>query len=96
MVRSFIGLLFVIAVALAGGATAGEPCITDWSVAAPIVKNEGLVTVEQLTVMGKGRLDGDIVKVTLCEEKGGFAYRLVIRDAKGSLKTVSVDAKNPF
>ena len=79
-----------------GSAAAGEQCYSDWSAAAPIVKKEGLLSVEELTPVARQKLNGEIVKVTLCEAKGGFVFRLVVRGLKGDLKTVTVDAKNPF
>ena len=89
-------MVFVLALtAVSRGAAAGE-CFADWSVATPIVKKEGLVTVEELTPLAKTRFNGDVVKVTLCEENGAYVFRLVIKDGRGNLKTVTVDAKNPF
>lgn len=76
-------------------AIAGD-CYADWSVAAPIVRKEGLATVETLSAQARAKLSGDIVKTTLCEEKGGFVYRLVIRDPKGGYKSKTVDARMPF
>lgn len=86
----------VLAVATASPSAAGDACIGDWSVAAPIVRKEGLMTVEQLTPRAKQKLKGDVVKVTLCQEKGGYVFRLVVRSPSGDLQTITVDAKNPF
>jgi uncharacterized membrane protein YkoI len=73
-----------------------KACYPDWSVAAPIVKREGLIPVEQLTPLARFSLNGEILKVTLCFEAGNYVFRLVVRGAKGDLKTVTVDAKDPF
>jgi uncharacterized membrane protein YkoI len=75
---------------------AAAGCYVDWSVAAPIVRKEGLATVETLARLAQARISGDIVKTTLCEEKGGFVYRLVIRDSGGRLSNRTVDARAPF
>lgn len=87
--------LVLAATACGRGALAGE-CFADWSVASPIVKKEGLLSVEELTPLVKRRMNGDVVKVTLCQEGSGYVFRLVIKDGSGNLKTVTVDAKNPF
>ncbi len=77
-------------------AHAGESCFADWSVAAPVVKKEGLATVEQLSQLAKSSGSGDIVRTTLCQDKGDFTYRIVVKDGKGQLKTLNVDARKPF
>ncbi len=85
--------------ALVPGAPVAEAadgdCYPDWSVAAGIVEAEKLVTVDKLISGAKTSIPGDIVKTTLCEEGGKYVFRLVVRN-KGSLKTVTVDAHEPF
>jgi uncharacterized membrane protein YkoI len=71
-------------------------CIADWSEAAPIVHKEKLATVEALSRLAADKLPGSIVKTTLCEERGAFVYRLVLRDAHGRLSNHIVDARAPF
>ena len=75
---------------------ADTACYSDWSLAAPIVKQEGLTTVEELTAAARSKLKGDIVKTTLCKENGSYVYRLVVRGPNGQLTPMTVDAKNPF
>lgn len=75
---------------------AGDACIADWSVAAGVVKKEGLATVELLTRAAKSAGVGRIVRTTLCENNGKYVYRIVIRDSKGQLKSLTVDARKPF
>ncbi|MDP1639300.1 MAG: hypothetical protein Q8L61_00060 [Hyphomicrobium sp.] len=88
--------------ALVSAASAGElrnrdtRCITDWSIAAPIVHAQGLATVEALSRIAATEMPGVIVKTTLCEEKGAFVYRLLVRDAGGKLTSRTVDARQPF
>lgn len=81
----------------ARAAAAGDvACYADWSVAAPIVKQEGLATVEALTLAARAKLKGDILKTTLCRENGVYVYRVVLRGADGRLTQVTVNAKSPF
>lgn len=94
-------LIAVILATLAMGAPAavragGETCIADWSVAAGVVRKEGLITVEQLLQLAKKSGAGDIVRTTLCEGGGSFVYRIVVKDGKGQLKSIVVDARKPF
>jgi uncharacterized membrane protein YkoI len=89
-----VGLSLVGALNLSRASAAG--CYSDWSIAAPIVRKEGLATVETLARRAQTEIPGDIVKTTLCEEKGGFIYRLLIRDPKGRLTNKKVDARAPF
>lgn len=72
-------------------------CITDWSVAAPIVYKEKLVTVEALSRLAADKISGSvIVRTALCEENGAFSYRIVVRDGRGRLSSHKVDARAPF
>ena len=71
-------------------------CFADWSSASIIVKAEGLMTVEQLTKLGPSKFGGDVVRSTLCENKSGFVYKLIVRDSSGQMKNITVDAKHPF
>jgi hypothetical protein len=88
--------------ALVSAASAGElrnrdtSCIADWSIAAPIVHAQGLTTVETLSRIAATEMPGVIVKTTLCEEKGAFVYRILVRDERGKLINRTVDARQPF
>ena len=95
---AFLGAFGVgLALALPISPASAEDCLADWSVAAPIVKREGLVTVEALSVLVRKHHKSDIVKASLCDGgAGAFAYRLVVRGASGQLRTVVVDAREPF
>lgn len=74
---------------------AASRCVNDWSEAAPIVRKEGLYTVEKLTAEARGKIKGNIIKTTLCQDDGKWVFRLVVR-VKGNLKLMTVDAKAPF
>ena len=78
------------------GAAAVENCIADWSIAAPIVRKEGLASVEKLAELARANGVGTIVRTMLCEDNGGFVYKLVTREPKGQVKTLTVDARRPF
>ncbi|MGE5267741.1 MAG: PepSY domain-containing protein [Deltaproteobacteria bacterium] len=71
-------------------------CIDDWSTAVPVVKEEGLAPVETVTRLAKTRLQGAIVKVTLCKLEERYVYRLLVRSSNGKMAPVFVDAKEPF
>lgn len=92
---TFAALLLALATPTTGLAGA-DGCVADWSAAAPIVKEEGLVTVEELSRAASSRLSGDIVRATLCREKGVYVFRLVVKGVSGHLRAVTVDARRPF
>jgi uncharacterized membrane protein YkoI len=94
--RSIAGPLVIAAIAITSAPARAGGCYPDWSDAAPIVKKEGLTTIEALAATARGKLSGDIVKTTLCEEGGGFVYRLLIREPAGRLVNRTVDARAPF
>lgn len=72
------------------------PCIVDWSEAAPIVMRERLAPARHLQEMARVRLSGDIVRITLCREDDRFVYRLLLRDDRGRISNLTVDARQPF
>ncbi len=89
-------LIFVASIC-SSASLAATTCITDWSIAAPIVHKEKLTTVEALSRIAAGKLSGRvIVRTTLCEENGVFSYRVVMRDGQGRLSTHTLDARAPF
>lgn len=88
--------LCILASPASAGEAGAEDCITEWGVAAPIVKAEGLLSVEQLFALARAKLSGEIVKTTLCNEDGRYVFRIVVRGAKGQLRTLSLDARKPF
>lgn len=95
LLKSFLvaALLWVVPVS---AVLAEDNCISDWSEAAPLVRQHGLMPVEKLTPLARQKLKGDIVKVTLCKENGAYVYRLVVREPSGPMRTITVDAKTPF
>lgn len=89
-------VLLLEAVRASTPAAAQSNCYTDWSVARPIIKRERLATVERLSELALEKDAGDIVKTTLCRDRGRFVYRLMVRNSHGALRTLVVDAKRPF
>jgi uncharacterized membrane protein YkoI len=97
MMLRFRLLVFALALAVPGhSAGADEVCIEDWSTAVPVVKSEGLASVEAVTALARKRLKGDLVKVTLCMQGQTYVYRLLMRGRDGRHTRVMVDAKRPF
>jgi uncharacterized membrane protein YkoI len=77
-------------------AAAQSTCYSDWSVARPIIRREDLATVERVSELAEEREVGEIVKTTLCRERGRFVYRLMVRRPSGKVRTMVVDARRPF
>lgn len=93
----------IAAVVALTGATSGsaraapsERCYADWSQAAEIVRSAALVTAKDVHERARLGQIGDVVRMTLCEENGRYVYRLVVREAKGQVIKLTVDAKTPF
>ena len=105
--RNSLSVLWTVAaLASAGPATAQvnqlrqEPrvddarCWSDWSEAAVIVRRETLTPVDRVTKLVRDKHPGgEIIKLTLCEERGKFVYRVVLREKQGQLKSELMDAK---
>ncbi len=94
VVPLILGLVAVFARNAAVGAA--DVCIEDWSTAAPVVKEEGLASVETVMERAKTKVSGDVVKVTLCKQGERYVYRLLVRKASGKHSPMIVDAKEPF
>lgn len=99
---AMISTLVVLLVALAAPTPVGHTlvdsamCIEDWSTAVPVVREEGLAPVDVVTRLAKTRLEGEVVKVTLCKAGERYVYRLLMRLPNGRMAPVIVDAKEPF
>ncbi len=99
MTRLLPALVMIAATIVAGASPARAEtaeCYDDWSIAAPIVRKEGLTTVEDLSRLAKGRIEGSIIKAVLCTGTEGYTYRLVVRMRGGQTKMLIIDAKTPF
>lgn len=73
-----------------------ERCYADWSQAAEIVRAQALVTAKDVHERARTGRIGDVVRMTLCEDNGRFIYRLVVREEKGQVVKLIVDARQPF
>lgn len=75
-------------------------CITDWSEAGPIVRQEGLVPMEQVGRLARVRAHVEILTSALCKGDKGYVYRLRVwgghENKNGSFRTVYVNARDPF
>ncbi len=95
-------LFFVSAIGLPLYGAAGErsfaageaECFADWGKAAEVVRQQGLLTVEELAKTFAKDIPGQIVRATLCQEGDDYIYKLAVRDKQGQLKNVVVDALN--
>lgn len=91
------GMLAILAAASSPADAADDgKCFADWSVAAPMVKEQGLTSVEQLRSLARTEVSGDVVKTILCRLQDDFIYRLVVRERGGQMRTLNVDARKPF
>jgi uncharacterized membrane protein YkoI len=91
----------LVATALLAASTtavlAQEPqCFGDWSEAATIVRHERLASSKHVRELAKKKAPGDLVRMTLCREQGKYTYRLLIVEAGGRVRNVTVDAERPF
>lgn len=86
----------VVAAATTGPAAVPTKCYADWSDAAALVRQEGLVGVDELSRLARSRMDSEVIKTTLCEAGGRYIYRLVLKLQRGELRVVIVDARQPF
>ena len=91
MLRAPFSVLLV-SLSLIGAPARAEDCYADWGIAADIVRRQNLRTVSELTQTAARELPGQIVKTTLCKDGDDYIYKLVVRDAKGQLRSVVLDA----
>lgn len=91
-----------VAVGLAAGGCASAAraapnvCFASWSEASPVVAEQRLIAVAELSQLARKRLDGEIVRTQLCIENGRYIYRVVVRYANGAMKPHTLDARAPF
>lgn len=98
MSRYLIGKLAIICgagallVGPAEPAAADERCYEDWSDAAPVVAAQRLHSARDVHALARDRLDGDVVRIMLCEAQDGFVYRVVLRRRDGRIGNLTVGA----
>ena len=72
-------------------------CYETWSEAAPLVKEKGLVSVRDLSILAKKELKGTVIKTTLCRDSDGeLVYKIVLKGEDGKLISKTVNARQPF
>lgn len=81
------------AVLLPCAASRADNCVTDWGMAGQIVRQQNLVTVEEMSRSLAADGIGKLVKTTLCRSEAGYFYRLVIKSPTGELRTTVMTAK---
>ena len=96
-----LGAISLIAAVLLCAAPAiaavpGDHCYAGWSEAVPVVQREALTAVRDLHAQARQRKVGDVVRITLCAERGRFVYRLLVREPLGRVVPLTVDARRPF
>jgi uncharacterized membrane protein YkoI len=94
--RFALPLALMLATAVPNAAMAGEGCTENYSDMASTVKAKGLMPAKQVQQLAQGKIDGKIVKVSLCQNGGDYQYELVYLNGAGQVVTQAVDAKTPF
>ncbi len=89
-------LATLVATTSARASAPPDSCFAAWSDAAPVVQREALTAVRDLHAQARQRNLGDVVRVTLCTQDGRFVYRLIVREPKGRVVPLTVDARHPF
>lgn len=93
-------LLAIIALLLCpaglSAAVAEQDRCYDWTEAAPIVRREKLASAKDVHQQAREKLEGELIRITLCEEKGQFVYKLVVQQGSGRFRYFTVDARAPF
>lgn len=73
-------------------ASAEGQCYGDWSDAAPIVAKEKLLSARDVQDLARHEHGGDAVRIILCEQGGGFIYRVTLRRLDGHIGMITVGA----
>jgi uncharacterized membrane protein YkoI len=89
-------LALLLATATPYAAQAGESCTENYSDMATTVKANGLMPAKQVQQLAQDKIDGKIVKVSLCQKGSAYQYELVYLNSDGQVVTQALDAKTPF
>jgi len=92
-----LGITAVIsaaAIVLLQGSAIADDCLNDWGLAGQIVRQEKLITVEEVAKSLTADGVGQLVKTTLCRSAEGYFYRIVIRSPTGQLKSSVMSARS--
>ncbi len=88
--------VLALAACVTTAGAASEPsniCFSNWSDAAPIVAREGLLAARDIQAVSRRRRSGDVVRITLCREETGYVYLLLLRDERGRISNLKIDAQ---
>ncbi len=94
-----LAFILLICLLVPGGvlaAAAQDDKCYEWSDAAVIVRREKLASAKDVHEQSRSRLDGELLRITLCEEKGHFVYKLIVQEGGGKVRHLTVDARAPF
>ncbi len=91
-----VPLALLLAIAPLQDAAAAGTCTANWSEMASAVKANGLMPAKELQARAKDQIDGELIKVSLCQVDGAYQYELVLLNKAGQVVTQAVDAKTPF
>ena len=95
--RWFVSGLAALMLALPGApAQAAGYCTDNFSDIASAVQANGLTPAKDLQDLASGKVDGKLIKISLCGSGDAYTYKLVVLQPGGQLVNLSVDAKNPF
>ncbi len=94
--RFALPLALLLAIGSPYAAQAGEGCTVNYADMAATAKANNLVPAKEVQRQAQGKIDGKIVKVSLCQNGGAYQYELVYLNGAGQVVTQVVDAKTPF
>lgn len=90
-----VGFMGVVGFVPSGKVIAGERCFDNWSEAARIIPQEGLMPASKIQALVDKRGAGKVVRITLCQRGADFRYKLVVFDHGGKAHKMELDAKKP-
>ncbi len=92
-IAATLALIALASAALAAPqAPAVGTCVENWSDAAPIVAQEGLIPTRDVHLFARRQHASDLVHIKLCMEETGYVYRLLLRDEQGRLTHLKINA----
>ena len=93
----FIILALMLAVLGSGRVAYGAErvCYDDWAIAGTHIELRSLTPVKDIRKLAGEKLEGELIKIKLCQEADKFVYQLVVFAPDGKVRKLSVDAKVP-
>jgi uncharacterized membrane protein YkoI len=87
-------LIAAVAASASSAGAAEARCWADWSDAALVVQREALRPAKEIAASIRAR-GKEVVRMTLCEERGRYIYRMVVVSG-GRVENLTVDAGKSF